>query len=668
MSTGLKGLASALLLSAALGCTETIRATGSRDERLAARDGRIPAAAFFRHPLLSRVSLSPSGEQIAALYSKDGAQTVMVRRALGGEVRPVWNLEYPGWTIQSLGWAAEDHLLAGVNIPHPNATGVRARGSRLMGIPLDGSKWKYLGENWRLQQFTVAQDNIVDWLPDDPEHVLLSLWEPGNNGAGVYKLNVNSGALAFAVQRKTGVSRWHADHRHVVRAGSGRVERQQRYVLYARASESDSFEKIIEFNPFEEDGFTFAGFSSDPNVLYVYSEAATGRNAVHTYDLRTRSLGPAIASHPQFDIEGLRISSLDGRLLAALYHGERPEQILFDEAARLEQARIDAALPNTVNRIADESQDERWALVWSASDVQPPRYYLFDREEARLRFLFDAYPEIDRAALVPMRSVWFEARDGLAIHGYLTLPRSQARPLPAIIYPHGGPSARDIWGYDPAVQFLASRGFAVLQVNFRGSSGYGKRHRELGYREWGLAMQDDISDATRWLIEQGIADRERIGIYGGSYGGYASMMALVKTPELFRAGATFAGVSDLPMLIDDDGWYDFEEVNKPILGGDWGDRARLRQLSPTYNADKIRAPVLIAHGTEDWRVHVRQARALADALRDAGGDAELHVYDKEVHGFLDERNEIDFYEKLAGFFELHLGPEAGPSVSSETSR
>jgi dipeptidyl aminopeptidase/acylaminoacyl peptidase len=290
-----------------------------------------------------------------------------------------------------------------------------------------------------------------------------------------------------------------------------------------------------------------------------------------------------------------------------------------------------------------------------------PATYLFYREQRRLHFLFDAYPQIEPRALSPMQSVSFKARDGLDIHGYLTLPSGgPQRNLPAIVYPHGGPSARDVWGYDPTVQFLASRGFAVFQPNFRGSAGYGAKHREAGHRQWGLSMQDDLTDAARWLIEQGIADPQRVGIYGGSYGGYAARMGLVKAPELFRAGATFAGVTDLPMLVDDDSGYDLEEVNKPILGGGWGDRGRLARLSLTRNVEHIRAPWLIAHGTEDWRVHVRQAEALADALRDAGKPVELYLYDREVHGFIDERNQIDFHEKLSAFFERHLGP-AGPS-------
>ena len=234
--------------------------------------------------------------------------------------------------------------------------------------------------------------------------------------------------------------------------------------------------------------------------------------------------------------------------------------------------------------------------------------------------------------------------------------------LPTIVYPHGGPTARDVWGYDPTVQFLASRGFAVFQLNFRGSAGYGTRHERLGYREWGLAMQDDVTDGVRWLIDQGIGDPERIGIYGGSYGGYTALMALAKTPGLFRAGASLAGVTDLPMLLEDFQWYRSEEFNRPTLGSAWDDGKKLDETSPLHNAERIRAPVLIAHGSEDPIVHMRHATMMASTLEKAGKEVELYIYEGDVHGFIYAKSRIDFYTRLATFFEKHLAPTPSEPV------
>ena len=294
----------------------------------------------------------------------------------------------------------------------------------------------------------------------------------------------------------------------------------------------------------------------------------------------------------------------------------------------------------------------------ASSDVVPPRYLVYNRKRREMHPLFVQYPDLKSEQMSPMQPIAFQARDGITIHGYLTRPKDAAPgPLPAIVLPHGGPTSRDVWGWDPEVQFLVSRGFAVLQVNFRGSTGYGARHQRLGYKQWGLAMQDDITDATRWLIAEGIADPARIGIYGSSYGGYAALMALVATPELFRAGASLAGVSDIIELLDNVDAYAFSDFNVPVHGDTWKDRDQLAATSPARHADRIRAPVLIAHGTQDPIVHVKQAHLVIDAIEGAGGQVEFHLYEGEVHGFIDERNAIDFYTKLAAFFERHLlGP------------
>ena len=269
-------------------------------------------------------------------------------------------------------------------------------------------------------------------------------------------------------------------------------------------------------------------------------------------------------------------------------------------------------------------------------------------------FLFAAFPTLDAASLAPMKAVRYKARDGLEIQAYLTLPRGGQTNLPTIVMPHGGPTARDIWGWDAEAQFLASRGFAVFQPNFRGSSGFGREHERKGYRQWGRAMQDDISDGVAWLVEQGIADRDRVGIYGASYGGYAALQGLVTTPELYRAGASFAGVSDMIEWLDDVEHYRFSDFNKPVHGDSSDDRDQLEATSPARHAERVRAPVLLAHGEDDPVVGVEQSRAMEDALEDAGKTVEAYYYPDEVHGFINERNRIDFHEKLAAFFQRHL--------------
>jgi len=452
------------------------------------------------------------------------------------------------------------------------------------------------------------------------------------------------------------VTGWAADHRGQVRAGWGGTKTGTTRFLYARIGSEDRFEEIIRWDPFDDDGFWLAGFSEDPKKIYVWSNSETGRDSLYTYDLAEQQLGEMVFGHPEVDASSILQSDRDGRLLAVCYETEKPQLHFVDDEARHEQEAIDRALPWTVNRIVDRDQSERLAIVEASADRVPPKYFLFDRDDRSLSFLFEAYPNLADADLAPMKPIRFEARDGLVIHGYLTLPVGvEPRNLPTIVLPHGGPWSRDVWGWNAEVQFLASRGFAVFQLNFRGSTGYGVHHRELGYGEFGLKMQDDITDGTRWLIDQGIADPERIGIFGSSYGGYASLQALVKAPDLYRAGASYAAVTDLiTMLNDDEHYLFFEGQLERMVGDEWDDREYLISVSPARQAHRIRAPVLVAHGTQDPRVHVKHAKAMSDALEHAGVEVETYLYRDEVHGFLDERNAIDFYTKLASFFERHL--------------
>jgi dipeptidyl aminopeptidase/acylaminoacyl peptidase len=326
-----------------------------------------------------------------------------------------------------------------------------------------------------------------------------------------------------------------------------------------------------------------------------------------------------------------------------------------DEQARAEQAALDRRFPGTTNRIISRDRDESFAIVEVSGDTVPPSYYYYRRGSRQIELLADAYPELAPRMLAPMEPVSFRARDGLEIPGYLTLPKGSARaPLLAIVYLHGGPSTRDVWGWDPTVQFLASRGFAVLQPNFRGSTGYGRRHAELGHRQWGLAMQDDVEDATRWLIDQGIADPARIGVYGAGYGGYAALIALVRSPKLYAAGASLAGVTDLVAMLNDEGWYCSDGSSEQTVGSRWSDRTRLRETSPALLADRILAPVLIAHGSADDLVHVRHAERMAEVLEVRGGEVETLLYPDEVTDFVHEENRIDFHQRLADFFTRHL--------------
>jgi dienelactone hydrolase len=647
-------------------CRTTIQASGKAPVAAIGADGRPTAAAFFREPVLSHTTLSPDGNHLAAISSLDGREMLVVRPTLGGEIRGLAKLERSrlrsSWSIRRVGWAGNDHILVSVEMPSKTAIGVNARQTRLMVVRVEDGKTEYLGKKWLYQEYSQSQDNVISWLPDDPDHILLSLWIPGQHGAGARRVNIHNGALTVEAAPRTGTLGWAADHRGQVRVGFGQPDTGNDVFTLARISSDERFDEIIRWNPFEEDGFWFTSFSERPEKIYVRRTGPSGTDAIYEYDLKRRKLGARVFSHPKYDVSGLRSSKRDGRLLAIEYAAERPTTHFVDPDAKRIQRSIDVALPGRINRFTSSDRNDRVFVVESSGDATPPQYFLYDSEENTLDSLYAAYPELDGAELSTMKPIRYRARDGLEIPGYLTLPAGpRDSPLPAIVYPHGGPWARDVWGWDPVVQFLASRGFAVLQPNFRGSDGYGNEYLTRGYGTWGLEMQDDITDGARWLIDQGIADPDRIGVYGASYGGFTSLAALISAPEVFRAGASLAGVTDLLILLSDDAYYwGLVDDMERLIGDRWRDRAELKAISPARNAHRIRAPVLIAHGTEDPRVHVSHAHAMADALKKHGADVETLLYDGEVHGFLDERNRIDFYTRLASFFERHLAARAAP--------
>jgi dipeptidyl aminopeptidase/acylaminoacyl peptidase len=426
--------------------------------------------------------------------------------------------------------------------------------------------------------------------------------------------------------------------------------------VVGRRSEGVAFEELADADTVQrQTDFEFAGFSQRPNTLYLRANGETGRKALYEYDLERRRRSAAVFAHPRFDVGALVHSPLDGALWAIEVDGDRPELHFFDAQAEREQALIDAAMPGTTNRIVSLDAAGRIGIVSVSGDTTPPEYYRYDRGRKQMDFLFTAYPDLDRARLAPMQPVRYAARDGLEISGYLTVPHgAEPLDLPVIVIVHDGPSGRVHWGWDPVAQFLASRGFAVFQPNYRGSTGFGREHERIGYRQWGLAMQDDLTDGVRWLVAEGIANPGRVGIYGVGYGGYAALLAVVKTPELFRAAASFGGVTDLADLLDNGAHYRSADLNQPVEGALVVDRASFEARSPARQAAHVRAPVLIGHGSADPIVHVDQARAMVSALKAAGGSVESHFYRQEQHELVDQRNRIDFHEKLADFFARHL--------------
>jgi dipeptidyl aminopeptidase/acylaminoacyl peptidase len=366
-----------------------------------------------------------------------------------------------------------------------------------------------------------------------------------------------------------------------------------------------------------------------------------------------------VFEHPQVDVGHVVYSRLRRRLTGAMYEAERLEYGFLDPTRAALQALVDERLPGRENTLVSHSRDERRYVVHSGSDRTLGAYWLLDAEERRLDPICELSPWLPEERMAPMEPVRLTSRDGLPLRGYLTLPPDRPRrDLPLVLNPHGGPWARDSWGFQPDVQFLASRGFAVLQVNFRGSAGFGRKFLEAGFGQWGLAMQDDLTDSVRWAIEQGIADPRRVAIYGGSYGGYATLAGLVRTPDLYACGASYVGVSNLFTWYESipPYWRPYREMLHEMVGHPERDAERMRATSPFFHADRIRVPVLVAQGANDPRVPQAESDQIVSALRARGLSVEYMVKDDEGHGFHNEENQFDFYRALERFLLRHLAP------------
>jgi dipeptidyl aminopeptidase/acylaminoacyl peptidase len=345
-----------------------------------------------------------------------------------------------------------------------------------------------------------------------------------------------------------------------------------------------------------------------------------------------------------------------GKLIGIRYQADKLNTVWFDEEAARVQATVDRSLPGAINTF-DLSQ--RRALVYSRSDVDPGGWYIFDRDKRQLEQTgVQRWPGIDARLMAPMRPVNWTARDGVRIDGYLTLPRSYApgKPVPLVLHPHGGPWAKDNWEYNAEVQFMANRGFAVLQPNFRGSTGYGAQHLTLSYKQWGGTMIDDQIDGVEWAIKQGYADPARIGVYGASYGGYSTLMAMVKRPDLFKWGINYVGVTDMFVHQDTQPaqlFSDFDDLAKILNGDGRADRALFEAQSPARQVARIAAPVFHAYGGADQNVDFENGRVIRAAFDKAGKPYEWMFAGEEAHGYREDKNVFEFYKRFERFIKQH---------------
>jgi dipeptidyl aminopeptidase/acylaminoacyl peptidase len=501
----------------------------------------------------------------------------------------------------------------------------------------------------------VEGDDVIH-IDRDGHWLLLNVQKTIYDYPSVYRVDLDTMEMKKVVGAHPHVWNWFADSSGTVRAGVG-VEGRRWWLLYRKDADG-KFEKIMRrtVKRDDEEGAIerFIPINGSDHG-YAVTNARTGRYGLYRYDFSSDSIGEPVFEHPQVDIDDFRIS--DQNEITAVYYTDDRSRVewLMPRMKEL-QGKIDRELPDRINRVISMSSDGEKMLIWSGSAADPGTYFYYDATTAKMSMLARPYGSMTDKPLANMDSVSYAARDGLQIPAYLTLPTGvEARQLPLIVLPHGGPFLRDEWGYDTWVQFLANRGYVVLQPNFRGSTGYGRDFVAKGEGQWGRTMQDDLDDGVKWLVEQGKVDPKRVCIMGGSYGGYAALWAAVRNPEIYRCAISLAGISDLAAMIK----YDRRSFAATRYYTAWRERVQgdkgfdLNTVSPLYAVDRINIPLLIAHGTDDENVPLAQSKKLHEALLKANKPHSYIVYEGEGHGFDNPANATAFLEQVEQFLRTN---------------
>jgi dipeptidyl aminopeptidase/acylaminoacyl peptidase len=608
----------------------------------------IPREVLFGNPEKASPRISPDGTRIAWLAPVDGVLNVWVAHVGADDAAPVTDDRDRG--IRDYRWAHDDrHLLY-----------VQDRGGdenwHLYAVDLDGGGTRDLTPFGGVQAQLVATDKHF------PDQVLVGLNRDNPELHDVYQLELGSGRLEL-VASNPGFAAWLADAELRVRCGVAATPDGGLAVM-VRDNEGDEWRQVVQVGQQDALSTSPIGFSRDGKALLLISSEEANAARLVRLDLTdgSRQVLYEDPVYDLFDAEAVVLNpdTHEPELVGVLR--ERLELVALDPSLVAELDEIRKVDPGDVALLGRDHADQTWLLAFTADDG-PVAYYAWDRAAREARFLFSDRPELERYQLASMEPFSFTARDGLEVHGYLSFPPGSSRSgLPTVLNVHGGPWWRDAWGLDPEAQWLANRGYLCVQVNFRGSTGYGKAFLNAGDRQWGAAMHDDLVDAVGHVVEQGWADPARVAIYGGSYGGYAALVGATFTPDLFRCAVDLVGPSNLKTLIESipPYWKPMVALFNTRVGNPETEVDFLWSRSPLSKVDQIRIPVLIAQGANDPRVKQAESEQIVAAMRDKGIAYEYLLFPDEGHGFAKPANRLRFWAAAERFLATHLGGRHEP--------
>ncbi|TKB50587.1 S9 family peptidase [Ferrimonas sediminicola] len=633
---------------------------------------------FSKHAAYNSMKISPDGEYFAATYPFKDHTRLAVLSAKDFSIQCQFYFRDKE-SVAGYWWGNDDRLLMTISTQTGQFAQPRWTGELFAGNA-DCSKREQLFGYRKGSSGERAAFQMVDLLGDDPKHILIASNEKRSQFTDLYKLNIYTGRKRLLERSDFKNNSVEVDHEGNWRVTSS-YETERDGLLKAEATgkssyyykdpssgEWEEFSSVSHVRSSAAGATEIVDFTADNRGLILSENIDQSQKALYRFDLDSKEK-TLLAKHEVVDLRPLYRAYFkeDGKkvneIVGAIAEDGVPEAIFFDEdsAYAKEYRGLEAAFPGQVISITSQTRDDSKWVVKVRSDRNPGQFFLYDRTARKVSYLTSTRPWIDDKKMATVKPVSFKARDGLQLHGYLTIPAGmEAKNLPLIIHPHGGPyGPRDHWGFNPETQMYASGGYATLQVNFRGSGGYGREFEDMGYGEWGGTMQDDLTDATRWAIDQGIADKDRICISGASYGGYASLMGVVKEPDLYQCAIGYVGVYDLDLMMNKGNVAERIGWGERYMSQAFGKTKEERDSrSPAKFADKIKAGVFLVHGGKDLQAHYENAHVMADALKKANKPYTWLFKNTEGHGFYDEENNKELYTMMLKFLDEHIGSNA----------
>ena len=603
---------------------------------------QIPLEDFFKNPEKSSYQISPDGSFYSFMAPYKNRMNIFIQK-IGDSSATQLTFE-EARDIAGYFWPNNEQIVF-----------LKDEGGdenfHLFGVNIDGSN------PISFTDFDGVRAQIIDDLPDQKDFVVIGLNKRNKQVFDPYRLNLKTGETSMLAENPGNIQGWMFDHDGKLRIATAIVDGVNQSILY-RENEEDEFKTIITTN-FKE-GFNPQFFTFDNKNIIGSSNLGRDKSVIVEFNPITAKEVRVLYANDDYDVNGVGYSRKRKVITAAYFESWKSERHYFDSTSKAIFEKIQNQLSGYEIGITAINKEENIIILRTYSDKSLGSYYIYNSDDDKMEKIVEVSPWIDENEMSKQLPIDYQSRDGLKINGYLTLPKGynmeNAKNLPVVINPHGGPWARDSWGFNPEIQFLANRGYAVLQMNFRGSTGYGRKFFEASFKKWGREMQDDITDGTQWLIDKGIADSTRIAIYGGSYGGYATLMGLVKEPQMYAAGVDYVGVSNMFTFMKTipPYWEPMLEMMYEMVGDVEKDSAMLREVSPVFHVDKIKTPLFIAQGKNDPRVNVDESDQMVKAMKDKGIKVEYLVKNNEGHGFRNEENKFDFYRAMEKFLNTQL--------------